>query len=102
MARAALAASSSAGAMISSEYAKPVFSPANTLLDAGIAFLDDAILQRPALLARQLEIKVGGIHGRTQHQPERLLDPADIKARGRENSLADITQRVEREGCAGG
>jgi hypothetical protein len=74
---------------------------ADALLDAGIAFLYDAVLERPALFARQLEIQVCAVHRRTQYQPEGLLHPADIQAGGRKNALANKRKRVKREGFGG-
>ena len=67
-----------------------------------LAFLDDAVLERPALLARELKIQVGGIDGRAEHQSERLLDPADIEPCGRKDALARVAQRVKVNGGAGG
>ena len=69
IARAEPAASSSAGSTISSEYAKPVFSPrqrahADALLDRVIAVLDDAVLEHPGLAARMLEIEIGRVDRR--------------------------------------
>ena len=48
----------------SSEYANAVFSPAtartaHTLVDAEAAALDDALLERPALVTRGLEVQIG-------------------------------------------
>ena len=48
---------------------------ADALFDGGAAFLDDAVLQRPRLLVRELEVQVREVH-RVAHQvAEHLLQP---------------------------
>jgi len=48
---------------------------AHSLLDAGAAFLDDAVLERPGLLLGCLEIQIRGVDLRAQGQVERLREP---------------------------
>src|SRR5258708_527466 len=44
----------------------------HALLDARAPFLDDAILERPGLFLRDLEIQISGVHLGTEHEIERL------------------------------
>jgi hypothetical protein len=54
----------------------------------------DTVLQPPAFLARELKIQVRRIHGGTQYQSKRLLDPADVEPRGRKNAFARSAQGI--------
>ncbi len=66
----------------------------DTLLDAGAAVLDDTVLQRPRLLARELEIQICEIHRMIQHIPEYTVDPAVIEAAGSEYEFACDRDRI--------
>ena len=67
---------------------------AHALLDAVAAFLDDAVLERPVLLARELEVEIPGIHARAEHGVERLLEPPVVEAGRREDAVARALQGV--------
>ncbi len=67
---------------------------AHALLDAVAAFLDDAVLERPVLLARELEVQVARVHARAEHRIERLFEAPVVEAGGREDALARALQGV--------
>ncbi len=60
---------------------------AHALLDAVAAVLDDAVLDRPGLLARELEIQVRGVDLVTHHRAEHARQARFVQARGREQRL---------------
>ena len=87
IARALCAAVSNCGKTISSEYAKPVFSPliARTPTPCSIecvAVLDDAVFEHPRLAARMLEIQIGRVDGRTHQLREDAVEIAAGKSAG--------------------
>ena len=58
---------------------------ADALLDAVAAFLDDAVLERPVLLARELEVEVARVDARAEHAsraPARGAGRRGRRARG--------------------
>ena len=67
---------------------------AHALLDAVAAFLDDAVLEGPVLLARQLEVEVARVHARAEHRIESLLEAPVVETGGREDALARALQGV--------
>ncbi len=67
---------------------------AHALLDAVAAFLDDAVLERPVLLPRQLEIQVARVDARAEHRIERLFEAPVVEAGGREDALTRALQGV--------
>ena len=55
---------------------------AHALLDRVAAVLDDALLQRPRLAARMLEIQIGGVDPRPHQLAEHALEVAGGDAAG--------------------
>src|SRR5882757_8646630 len=66
----------------------------HALLDAVRPFLDDAVLQRPRLFARQLKIKIRIIDAPAHHRSEHRGQPALVETRRSQNhSFRDIEYR---------
>ena len=68
---------------------------ADALLDAVGAVLDDAVLERPGLLARELEIEVGVIDGVTHHVAEHARDAVLVEF-GRARAARRARRRADR------
>ena len=67
---------------------------ADALLDAGAAVLDDAVLERPGLLVRQLEIQVGEVHRVREHFAEHLVEAPVIEATRAQDQFARQGQGI--------
>src|SRR5579863_3120361 len=61
---------------------------ADALLDAGAAVLDDAVLERPGLLARELEVEVRKVDGVPEHLAEYPIETAVVEAARLQDEIA--------------
>ena len=77
---------------------------ADALLDARAAFLDDAVLERPALVARELEVEVGGVDAARERRAERALELRQVEPRRSQDQLLGECERVGGRcgGCGSG
>ena len=69
---------------------------ADPLLDAGAAVLDDAVLERPGLLVRELEVKIGEIHRVRQHLAEDVVDARVVEPARPQDELARQLEGIRR------
>ena len=72
---------------------------ADALVDAVRAFLDDAVLERPGLLASQLEVRVGIVDGVAHDVAEHAGDRVFVEAGGQQQRAARERNRIP--GCVG-
>ena len=75
---------------------------ADALLDAVTAFLDDAVFERPGLLARQLEIQVGVVDAVPHDVAEHARDAIFVEARRRQDRAARDVERLKRTSAVAG
>ncbi len=67
---------------------------ADALLDARAAVLDDAVLERPGLLSRELEIEVREVDRVRQHLAENAVEAAIIEAARLQDEVAGECQGI--------
>ena len=67
---------------------------ANALFDVGAALLDDAILERPGLIARELKIQIRSINARAGGGGEGLHDRGFIETGGFKDQLLRQSERI--------
>ena len=72
---------------------------ADALIDAVGAFLDDAVLDGPGLVARELQIQIDVVELAHHRRRQRAIERGELEARAFEQQLACDRERIDGSHC---